>query len=297
MARLSALGSRQILGALTMRSRFFRTQFFLLYAAVTMVVPLGIKSQAAPASPIACNSISDAATLANCIVWWCGGQMCNPSQYQYLIDMIRPALRNQGEDYRLIMDKWSTVSMNATVGNSPSSIIGTVAYQLANFQNQLRPMVSTAAQAANNLATATKPMIPALMAGAAAAGGAAATVGNAVGGVAGSVGSAVVGAGAATVVAGGVAVVGGAAVVTLTGMLAYESVRWRYAAVESERLEVEACQAIARTNLSLYNHFLDPENGSPTRGQCQSYYEFNTRCRRHIESSIPVILSQSCMST
>ena len=286
MSRLSALGSRRILGALTMRSRFFRTQFFLLYAAATMVVPLGSKSQAA--APAACGTPATPAAMLECLTWICSGFPggCTPSNY---VAASATARHLMGENWRLLYE----TALNKAHPNMYNAMLDTSIWnQLYRFNNMvagnMRPAlagITTGATAAVGAAQATGVSIA----------GAASTAVNTAGAAAAAAGNAVAGAGAATVVAGGVVVVGGAVVVTLTGMLAYESVRWRYAAVESERLEVEACKAISRTNLSLYNHFLDPANGSPTRGQCQSYYEFNTRCRRHIESSIPVILSPSCM--
>ena len=259
-----------------------------------MVVPLGSKVQAAPSgNPSTCSRVTDAETLVACITWWCGAGMCrNPAQYEYLMTMLRGAL---GKDYLQIMDRWSPVSMNATVGNGSGSIIGDLAWRLSSLQSQVRPMVSTAAQAANNLATATKPMIPMLMAAGAAATGAASTAVNTAGAAAVTAGNAVAGAGAATVVAGGVAVVGGAAVVTLTGMLAYESVRWRYASVESERLEVQACQAVYTTNQQLYNHFLQPGTAAPSRGQCQSFSDFFLRCSKHIVGGPALMQPPGCI--
>jgi len=220
--------------------------------------------------------------------------MCNnPERYTYLIGYLRSSL---GPNWLDRLRGWeSPMSMNATVGTSPGSIIGTIYANLANLPNQLRPMVSTAAQAANNLATVTKPMIPALMAGAAAAGGAAATVGDAAGAAAAAAGNAVVGAGAATVVAGGVVVAGIAATGVLTGMLAYESVRWENAVEESARLEVQACQAVYTTNQQLYNYFLQPGTAAPSRGQCDSFRDFFLRCSKHIVGGPALMLPPGCI--
>lgn len=294
MSRLSALGSRRILGALTMRSRLFRTQFFLLCAAATMVVPLGSKGQAA--TPSICapgTATADAQSIVYCMNWYCQsafGGACTVANIRqtgaWLTTVYGPnwsALFNNAINYA----NWGRNPMHAIDGLAPGD-------QLFRLQNMWAQAAAAVKPALAGIATGATAAVGAAQATGVSIAGAATTAVNTAGAAAAAAGNAVAGAGAATVVAGGVAVVGGAAVVTLTGMLAYESVRWRYATVESERLEVEACKAISRTNLSLYNHFLDPANGSPTRGQFQSYYEFNTRCRRHIESSIPVILSPSC---
>lgn len=257
-----------------------------------MVVPLGSKGQAATSAPAGCYvpdpTKPDPRSVIECFAAICarlpGG--CTPANY---LNFSNTAFAWMGQHWRTI---YHTALDKAHPDMYKAMLDTSIWNQLYRFNNMvagsMRPAlagIATGATAALGAAQATGTTIA----------GAASTAVNTAGAAAAAAGNAVAGAGAATVVAGGVAVVGGAAVVTLTGMLAYESVRWRYAAVESERLEVEACKAISRTNLSLYNHFLDPANGSPTRGQCQSYYEFNTRCRRHIESSIPVILSPSCM--
>ena len=124
--------------------------------------------------------------------------------------------------------------------------------------------------------------------------GAASTAVNTAGAAAAAAGNAVVGAGAATVVAGGVVVVGIAATGVLTGMLAYESVRWENAVEESARLEVQACQAVYTTNQQLYNYFLQPGTAAPSRGQCDSFRDFFLRCSKHIVGGPALMLPPGC---
>jgi hypothetical protein len=284
MTRLSALGSRRILGSLCMKSRFFRTQVFLLYAAAMMVIPLGSKSQAKPA---ACG-VNTPEAVAQCLAAICAGLPggCSPANYQ---NFGKIALQWMGPNWRsMYQAALDGAHPDLTQAMPPTSIWN----QLYRFNNMvvgsMRPAlasVGAGATAAVGAAQATGVSIA----------GATTAAMNSAGAAAAAAGNAVAGAGAATVVAGGVAVVGGAAVVTLTGMLAYESVRWRYAAVESERLEVQACQAVYTTNQQLYNHFLQPGTAAPSRGQCQSFSDFFLRCSKHIVGGPALMQPPGCI--